>query len=186
MTDRRKGPRLTDEDRALWDGVTRSIKPLRKRNRKAPDEDGPAPKPSASRAAASPTSRRVVPSPPTAAPKAAPSLAPLERKLKQRLRRGRTDIDARLDLHGYTQAEAHDRLFRFLRSAQGKGASVALIITGKGAVSGGGERGVLKRQVPLWLGLPEFRDYVIGFDVASAAHGGEGALYVRLRRKRSD
>lgn len=183
MTDRRKGPRLTDEDRALWEGVTRSIRPLRKRSRKAAEQDGPSPK---MPARAAPPRRPASPAPVAAAPKPSPSLAPLERKLKQRLRRGRAEIDARLDLHGHTQAEAHDRLYRFLRTAQSKGASLVLVITGKGAISSGGERGVLKRQVPLWLGLPEFRDCVIGFDVASAPHGGEGALYVRLRKKRSD
>jgi DNA-nicking Smr family endonuclease len=185
MTDRRKGRRLSEEDRALWESVTRSIKPLRERLRKLLESDAPVAK---EPARAVPASRRVATSPPAAAPeqKPAPSLAPLERKLKQRLRRGRADIDARLDLHGYTQAEAHDRLRRFLRGAQDKGAIVVLVITGKGAMSSDGERGVLKRQVPLWLGLPEFRDYVVGFDVASAAHGGEGALYVRLRKKRRD
>jgi DNA-nicking Smr family endonuclease len=185
MTDRRKGRRLTDEDQALWETVTRSIKPLRKRARKTSDDDE-TPAKTPARIAAQP-SRRAAPASPVPAPKPSPSLAPLERKLKQRLRRGRAEIDARLDLHGHTQAEAHDRLHRFLRVAQEKGASLVLVITGKGAIaSSGSERGVLKRQVPLWLGLPEFRDYVIGFDLASAAHGGEGALYVRLRKKRRD
>jgi DNA-nicking Smr family endonuclease len=61
-----------------------------------------------------------------------------------------------------------------------------LVITGKGARSDDftADRGVLRRQVPLWLKSAELRDYVIGFDAAHAAHGGEGALYVRLRRKR--
>jgi DNA-nicking Smr family endonuclease len=58
---------------------------------------------------------------------------------------------------------------------------MVLIITGKGGR--GGEAGVLRRQVPLWLALPEFRDLVIGFEDAHIAHGGEGALYVRLRRR---
>lgn len=57
------------------------------------------------------------------------------------------------------------------------------MITGKGA-SGDSERGVLRRQVPHWLGLPEFRAYVVGFDQAHLGHGGEGALYVRVRRAR--
>jgi DNA-nicking Smr family endonuclease len=94
-------------------------------------------------------------------------------------------------LHGYTQSQAHDALKHFLRAAQAKGASVALIITGKGkkdwGIGGDDARGegVLKRAVPLWLKLPEFRDYVIGFEQASIGHGGEGALYVRLRKKRT-
>jgi DNA-nicking Smr family endonuclease len=62
-----------------------------------------------------------------------------------------------------------------------------LVITGKGARAQDerGERGVLKRQVPLWLKLPEFRAYVVGFEEAHIGHGGEGALYVRLRRARA-
>ncbi len=100
--------------------------------------------------------------------------------MRQRVARGREPIDARIDLHGLTQAEAHAALSRFLHAASARGARLVLIITGKGTRSG---EGVLKRQVPLWLALPEFRELVIGFEGAHAAHGGEGALYVRLRRR---
>ena len=71
-------------------------------------------------------------------------------------------------------------MLRFLRRASDKGASVALVITGKGTRGDG----VLKRQVPMWLMLPEFREYVVGFDDAAIGHGGEGALYVRVRKRR--
>jgi len=95
--------------------------------------------------------------------------------------------DARIDLHGKTQSEAHAALISFLRKAQSDGAKFVLVITGKG---GGGrddwsERGVLKRQVPQWLKLPEFRGYVLGFEDAYMGHGGAGALYVRIRRRKS-
>jgi DNA-nicking Smr family endonuclease len=124
--------------------------------------------------------------PPHAGP-AAPMtpLAPLARREKQQLARGRSAIDARIDLHGLTQAQAHAALLRFLRGAQAEGAKFALVITGTGARGVDGERGVLKRQAPLWLGLPEFRPYVLGFETAHVAHGGAGAIYVRLRRQRS-
>jgi DNA-nicking Smr family endonuclease len=101
--------------------------------------------------------------------------------------RGRDPIDARIDLHGKTQSEAHDALARFIRRAQSNGARVVLVVTGKGSGTprdGERERGVLRRQVPLWLALPEFRSLIIGFEEAHVAHGGEGALYVRLRRIR--
>jgi DNA-nicking Smr family endonuclease len=119
------------------------------------------------------------------APKPTPALAPLDRRQKQRLARGREAIDARIDLHGRTQSEAHHALLQFLRHAQTDGAKFVLVITGKGARGdASGERGVLKRQVPHWLRLPEFRAYVVGFEDAHIGHGGAGALYVRVRRGR--
>lgn len=104
--------------------------------------------------------------------------------MKQRLARGREEIEGRLDLHGLTQSEAHAALLRFLRAAVARDARLVLVITGKGRREGVGERGVLKRQVPHWLALPEFRGLVVGFEDAHISHGGEGALYVRLRRRR--
>ena len=76
--------------------------------------------------------------------------------MRTRVARGKETIDARLDLHGMTQAQAHSALLHFLRNAQTRGARLVLVITGKGA-RGEGERGVLRRQVPQWLGLPDFR-----------------------------
>jgi DNA-nicking Smr family endonuclease len=110
-----------------------------------------------------------------------PEPAHLGRRAKQRVARGRDPIDGRLDLHGLTQAEAHDALLRFLHTAQTRGARLVMVITGKGR---SGQGGVLKRQVPLWLVLPQFRAMVIGYDEAHQRHGGEGALYLRLRKSR--
>lgn len=181
--------RISGEDAALWENVTRSIKPLRKETAKpAEAEPAEAEKPKPRRAApvvaASPAVTRQ-PAPPK------PPLAPLDRRTRKNISRGKHDIDGRIDLHGYRQAEAHRALLRFLRGLQAQGGKVALVITGKGNDLGGAAgnsegRGVLRRQVPHWLALPEFRDYVIGFDVAHGGHGGDGALYVRLRKKRSD
>lgn len=106
--------------------------------------------------------------------------------MKQRVARGKEAIDARIDLHGLTQAQAHATLLHFLRNAQARDARLVLVITGKGGRGDGErERGVLRRHVPQWLGLPEFRSFVVGFEDAHVAHGGEGALYVRVRRTRS-
>jgi DNA-nicking Smr family endonuclease len=85
-----------------------------------------------------------------------------------------------------TQQQAHAALLRFLHRAQAEDAKLALVVTGKrlGAVSSSAsERGVLRRQVPLWLSLPEFRRFIVSFEQAQSAHGGEGALYLRLRRR---
>jgi DNA-nicking Smr family endonuclease len=123
---------------------------------------------------------------PRPAPPRPPGLAPIDRRLKQKLARGREAIDASIDLHGLTQAEAHAALAHFLRRARADGARLVLVITGKGARTDDftADRGVLRRQVPLWLRSVELRDYVVGFDSAHVAHGGEGALYVRIRRSR--
>jgi DNA-nicking Smr family endonuclease len=185
--------RLTDDEHALWQGVARSVSPLRKRARRtAISEPGETaktpPKPTPKLRAATAAKKAPVPAAPPPKPAGPPPLAPLGRKLKQRIARGSHTIDGRLDLHGFTQAEAHDALLHFLRTRQARGAKVVLIITGKGVRGGAGmgERGVLKRMVPMWLGLAEFRSYVVSFESASIAHGGEGALYVTLRRQRGE
>ncbi len=170
---------LSYEERVLWSTVTKSIAPLSDRaveDSEPADASAPAAPPRPRAAARAPAQR---PLPESPNPKT-PPLAPLGRRMRQRVARGREPIDARFDLHGLTQPEAHNALSRFLHAASARGARLVLIITGKG--SRGGE-GVLKRQVPHWLALPELRDLVIGFEEAHVAHGGEGALYVRLRRR---
>jgi DNA-nicking Smr family endonuclease len=114
-----------------------------------------------------------------------PALTQFDQRLRQRVGRGHAVIDVRLDLHGMTQKQAHAALLHFLTQAQAQDAKLALVVTGKGIGGAGSasERGVLRRQVPLWLSLPEFRRYIVGFQEAHASHGGEGALYLRLRRR---
>ena len=175
---------LSEEERALWESVAKQTKPLRKRHRAAkppglPDAETPA----AARPAAAPRPPQPVkiPSPPKPE---APPLAPIGRRERSQLSRGRKEIDARLDLHGMTQTRAHRALSAFLQRAQGDGLTFVLIITGKGKMGAESERGVLRRQVPQWLSLPEFRSLVVGFEEAHIGHGGEGALYVRIRRSR--
>jgi len=119
-----------------------------------------------------------------AAPPSPPPLAPLGRRERSQLSRGRKQIDARLDLHGMTQLRAHRVLQDFLHRAHADGLSFVLVITGKGKTGAESERGVLRRAVPQWLALPEFRAMVVGFEEAHIGHGGEGALYVRIRRAR--
>jgi len=176
---------LSEEERTLWSGFARSIKPLR-HAQESPRPPVAKAAAAGSGAAASSAQRPAAQQPTRAAEESAP-LAPLGRRLRRRVARGREPIDARIDLHGLTQAQAHTALLRFLRAAQADGASVALIVTGKGtqrANRDAPERGVLRRQVPIWLSLPEFRPFVLGFEDAHAGHGGQGALYVRLRRGR--
>lgn len=77
------------------------------------------------------------------------------------------------------------RCFASCAKAHGQGAKIVLVITGKGRRGSDRERGVLKRQVPLWLEQPEFRSHVLGFADAHVGHGGEGALYVRIRSQKT-
>ena len=189
IPDRFEPPRrkrgLSEEEHALWESVAKQIKPLRKKSRalkiqvaapEAESEIATKPVPMSSPAAL----LRIAPAPKPQAP----PLAPLGRRERAQLSRGRKEIDARIDLHGMTQTRAHRALFGFLQRAQGDGLTFVLVITGKGKVGAESERGVLRRQVPQWLNLPEFRSLVVGFEEAHVGHGGEGALYVRVRRSR--
>jgi DNA-nicking Smr family endonuclease len=187
---RRRRRELSEEEKTLWRGVARSVRPLRKAPRRVAEDAPPAaavparPVPKGRVLTTVAPQRAATP----AAPPGPPPLAAFARREKQQIARGRTAIDARIDLHGMTQAEAHAALVRFLRRAQHDGAKLALVVTGKGsrAADGASERGVLRRQVPLWLQLPDLRDAVVGFEEAHVGHGGEGALYVRLRRGRGE
>jgi DNA-nicking Smr family endonuclease len=178
---------LSEAERELWESVARQTKPLRKKPRAAKAQtvsaaaDRPVPaKPAAPKMQPAAVPKAARPD----QPPAPPPLAPLGRRERSQLSRGKTDIDARLDLHGMTQNRAHQALFAFLQRANSHGLTFVLVITGKGRVTGPeSERGVLRRQVPLWLSLPEFRSLVVGFEEAHIGHGGEGALYVRIRRR---
>jgi DNA-nicking Smr family endonuclease len=177
---------LSEEERALWDSIARQVKPLRKKPRPAKQGAGAQLQESKISTKSIPVQR---PAASVNAPKpskpAAPPLAPIGRRERSRLSRGRNEIDARLDLHGMTQVRAHHALFAFLQRAHRDGLTFVLIITGKGKAGGAeSERGILRRQVPHWLSLPEFRSLVVGFEQANIGHGGEGALYVRIRRTR--
>ena len=176
---------LSEEERELWELVAKQVKPLRKQ-RVAKVQAAPRTDPSSaapvSRPVPSPRPIAAAPAPRVAKP-AMPPLAPLGKRERTKLSRGRSEIEARLDLHGMTQMRAHRALTGFLHRAHHDGLTFVLVITGKGR--SGGESGVLRRQVPEWLSLPEFRTFVVGFEEASIGHGGEGALYVRLRRARS-
>jgi DNA-nicking Smr family endonuclease len=184
----KRSGRPTPEDLALWQTVSTGVAPLKRRSKPAaPREDAPeaatpAAKPSL------PAPRPLVVAPRRPLPAEPPPLAPLDRRTKARVARGSVAIDARIDLHGLTQAAAHRRLIKFLGDAQAAGAKLILVITGKGRPGDrplmGEERGVLKRLVPMWLGSEELRPLVVGYETAGRGHGGEGALYVRIRSRR--
>jgi DNA-nicking Smr family endonuclease len=176
---------LSEEERALWETVAKQAKPLRKKPRAAKAaSETEAPTAAKATHAEPPPPAKMARAPKPAPPPSPPPLAPIGRRERSQLSRGRKQIDARLDLHGMTQVRAHRVLGDFLHRAHADGLSFVLVITGKGKTGVESERGILRRAVPQWLALPEFRTMVVGFEEAHIGHGGEGALYVRIRRVR--
>ena len=193
---------MRPEERALWSRVAKSVKPISQDRLRSLEEAEPptpqTPKPvsqksmdTAARAyntavPASPNSRTVAPyDPPT----------PHNRSGEKRVRRGRLEIDGRIDLHGLTQDQALRSLRHFLQMAHAGGYRTVLVITGKGFKSRERdaapweqveEPGVLRRKLPEWLGLPEFGQYVSGYAKSHSRHGGSGAFYVTLRVRAKD
>lgn len=169
--------KLSDEDRVLWNLVARSAKPLAGRRL----EELAQPEPQQPEKPGKPMRQSVnLASTPTAAPKRQLVGHVIDRPTLEKLSKGKVPIEGRVDLHGMNQTEAHALLLSFLQRAHAGGVRYVLVITGKGSSSGG--EGILRRAVPGWLTTPSFRPLVSSHDVAARQHGGDGALYVRLRR----
>jgi len=180
--------RPKEHERALWQAAMRDVKPL-KRSKTATHPEpaaAPAEKPKKpSRAPARPAAPAKKPAVAFPVTKSAPEIshgraAGIDRRSAEKLRRGHLPIEGRLDLHGMTQEAASGRLASFLERAESQGKRCVLVITGKGLASGG----ILRDQVPRWLNLPPNRARVLAFDYARPQHGGGGALYVLLKRRR--
>ncbi len=173
-----------DDDRdALFRAAMKDVKPLKGRRARATQQ--PAAKPAVA-TPAGPLPRAEARPPPPQRPLDPAAAGGLDRATADRLRRGRLEPDARLDLHGLTLAQAERALARFLERAQGAGCRMVLVITGKGLrepdvrATGGRIRG----EFPHWLNRPENRARVHGVRTAHARHGGSGAFYVMIRRRR--
>lgn len=194
---RPRGGRLSREDAALWRRLAATVVPLPGHELLPVDgEEGPSELLSAAPAsrrrrlpAATPAPAVTPPPPPVAA---LPEIihgdvAGVDKRTAQRMRRGQLPIEARLDLHGLTEADAHGALASFLFGAQAAGRRCVLVVTGKGArvgADGPARTGVLRRNVPHWLNQPPNRARILAFSHAQPKDGGEGALYVLLRRPR--
>lgn len=206
MAGKRRPRFLTPEEAELWAHVTRHDEPLARPLARALN-DAPDQAPEAKNSAeAAPPEAQIAPNPPApdevsppkkrAAARRAPSpppTAPFEPRVARHLARGRREIDARLDLHGLRQQDAYFALRQFLARSQAAGHRHVLIITGKGEKAGAEyerdywmseQRGVLRRLVPQWLSEPDFRAMVVSYAESALKHGGSGALYVTLRRRR--
>ena len=200
MTRRRPPRGLRAEEEALWRRVAETTQPLagrplpaalRPKAPAAPPPEAPPPAPAAPEAGFRIPPFRVgalrdsTVAPQPASPRGtAPAM---DARAYRRLTRGKLAPEARIDLHGMTLAQAQPALTAFLRGAQGRGLRLVLVITGKGR--GGGAEGplpyrpgALRHEVPLWLKRAPLAPMVLQVARAHPRHGGEGALYVYLRR----
>jgi len=203
--DRKRRKLISDEDRALWNHVASSLEPARGKSRVRAVENVPDVAPShdakrqpyenGARHKSSAPAKSTPPPPPLPRPKSTakpePQQATLDRRKARRIARGSHEIEARLDLHGMTQDDAHAALVGFVRRCHAQGFGTVLIITGKGGRAHSDAEevvprrpGILRRNVPRWLAGAEIGALVVSYATAHIRHGGEGALYVQLRRKR--
>lgn len=196
-----KKPRhLSPEERALWDSIARQAKPLARTKKPAPTaaptfrpktDPKPAEKPPLPQFRMGQKSATARPH------NLAPSLdvhlsahpVRMDRKQHGRMKRGKLEPEARIDLHGMTLDRAHTALIGFVLRAETQGKRLILVITGKGKDRDDGgpiptRLGVLRHQVPHWLQLPPLSQLVLQITPASQKHGGHGAYYVYLRRRR--
>lgn len=201
---RTKSGALTEADRELWQRLAHSVEPLRRvkgrvlENELSGMDQILREPPALAGYRASEPHHRPLPIPPVSQPagqlaKEPPPLAPFDRKRSRRIASGRIEIEARLDLHGARQLEAHGRFHAFIMACAARGLSTVLVVTGKGHPSDKDEpqpfgtdapqRGVLRRSVPMWLESSELRALVASYTTADIRHGGAGALYIHLRRR---
>jgi DNA-nicking Smr family endonuclease len=188
-----------EDDAELWARIARTAAPLKKKNRVTHVATPPKPpKPKQIAAALDAEAKRPANSTPKPAPKPAtrPALSPtasgLDRQTARKLDKGHLMVEARLDLHGLRQRDAHDALRKFLKWAQSKDYRHVLVITGKGSSAAEKKsfyedeaRGVLRQAVPHWLAHGDLAPLIVSFSEAPQRLGGGGALYVRLRKFRA-
>ena len=178
--------RVTPDELELWRHVAQSVRPIKSKRKPAPPKEAAPSAPPARPKAAKPAA----PPPPPAKPPAPAKHHELthglshgiDRRQAERFRKGKLTIEGKIDLHGRTQQDAHDDLLGFLRRAHAAGTRNVLVVTGKGMTTS--KTGILRQAVPRWLNEPAFRSLVLAFDYAEPQHGGEGALYVLLKRVR--
>ena len=188
--------RLTPDEVELWRKVTESAQRL---HPERPRHEAPMPKPkpaktvkyrvaqsfelgSKARAAASGNDLA-----PTLAERMAKQPVHMDKKAFTRLKRGKMVPEAKIDLHGMTQDQAHTALIGFILRAHGSGKRLVLVVTGKGKSKPDDGpmpvwRGILKHNVPQWLAMPPVGPLVLQVAEAHISHGGSGAYYVYLRR----
>lgn len=181
--------KLSNDERILWGRVARSTRPLLGKAEESTELDAFLAAAEAEIEKVEQQQKAAIETGKVASPQPSPKPAggvhhPLERPVKRKIAKGRLALEARIDLHGLVQGEAHEILLDFLIRAHQRGMRHVLVITGKG--SSLGSEGALKRAVPLWFSKPEFRYLISSYETAAQHHGGEGALYIRLSRRQGD
>ena len=174
---------LTRDDRRLWSRAERTLDKVKKAATITTEpEASPAPEHKPPPKFIKPAKPAQLAPQPTAAPRPVPHAAPheLEPRRHRRLARERDPIDAKIDLHGHGRFQAQDALTSFLLGAHARGHRAVLVVTGKGSRSGG--TGVIRASVADWVAQPPLRAIVSGVSPAHRRHGGEGAIYVTLRK----
>ena len=171
---------VRNDEARLFEAAMRGVEPLSGRGGVAPTESDAPPPAETKRPAAPP------PAPPPPRMERMPELRPgiatdLDARTMERLRRGRLRPEARLDLHGMTQDEAHRAVAGFIAASRSAGRRCVILITGRGRAKLGG--GILREQPPRWLNLQPTRGDILGFAEAQPKDGGAGALYVLLKKK---
>ncbi len=172
-----------DEGEKLWREFSEKVTPLRGKKNAAAPQPKPSPRPTQGRKPAGtarpPAAMKAGPAP----PRAHGTSPDVDARTLTKLRRGLVPIEASLDLHGLSEAKAHDTLLRYLPAQQAKGIRCIRVVTGKGLKSDWSV-GVLRAAVPRWLNEAPLAPLVLAFSYATPDDGGTGALYVLLRRKR--
>lgn len=186
---RKRRPLITPDDVRLWAKVVENAKPLPETPPVAPpapdDSEPEAPDPYEYPSPRLPplreTERR------TAKLQGALShgtTAGIDKRTAERFKKGEMEVQGRLDLHGLTREAAHEALHRFLADCALRQRRFVIVVTGKGLRSGG--EGILRGEVPRWLNEPQLRSLILGFSYAQPRDGGQGALYILLKRERNE
>lgn len=179
-----EGAGLGPEDKHLWEHVTKEVVPLSPGKKKAAVQSGgPVKTPPPKGKTRTPLPKR------PSTPKDTPSSFQIDARTDSKLRRGKMPIEARIDLHGYTQDQAHTSLGRFLTKCHAQDMRCVLVITGKGVKTLDEDserpvRGVIKKMLPLWLSMSPLKSIVLKYYPAQIQDGGEGAFYIYLKRRR--
>ncbi len=187
---------VSEREQQLWKTITANVKPLFKNGKSGSGKTKPKQKASQAESQSSFPSKK--PSIKSLSPpldkekvfceRGTSKTAGIDRRTTNRLRRGQLPIEGELDLHGFKQTQARQALDSFIEKAAHERKRCLLVITGKGERAGVAKgwrgSGVLREAVPNWLNDPVNRDLILTFCHAQPRDGGNGALYVLLKRKR--